>query len=126
MEDNKTTLGQVIKAQREALGIKQTDLAKAVNINNSTISRIESNPSIVADPKTLKAIADKLQLDYNFLLTLNNTIEDQREVRIIARASKKMTDVDRKRMLRYLQQEFAEAFDGTESDGILEGDEKRF
>lgn len=126
MTDTIITLGQVIKNQREALGIKQTELARDVKINNSTISRIESNPNIVADPKTLKAIADRLKLDYNYLLSLNNTIDDQKEVRIIARASKKMSEVDKKRMLDYLRQEFADAFENTESDGVLKEDSDQF
>lgn len=126
MTDTTITLGQVIKNQREALGIKQTELARDVKINNSTISRIESNPNIVADPKTLKAIADRLKLDYNYLLSLNNTIDDQKEVRIIARASKKMSEVDKKRMLDYLRQEFADAFENTESDGVLKEDSDQF
>ena len=126
MKDTTITLGQVIKNQREVLGIKQTELARDVKINNSTISRIESNPNIVADPKTLKAIADRLKLDYNYLLSLNNTIDDQKEVRIIARASKKMSEVDKKRMLDYLRQEFADAFENTESDGVLKEDSDQF
>jgi len=121
-----TTLGAVIKNQREALGINQRDLAKDVGINNSTISRIENNPEIIADPKTLKAIAEKLKLDYNYLLSLNSTIEDQKEIRIIARASKKMQPVDRERMLDYLKQEFSEAFEGTESDGVIGGESDNY
>lgn len=127
MKDENTTLGAVIKNQREALGINQRDLAKAVNINNSTISRIENNPQIVADPKTLRAIADKLQLDYNYLLSLNKTIDDQKEIRIIARASKKMEPSDREKMLTYLRSKFAEAFKDTDSDGVInEGDSEDF
>ena len=125
--DMNTTLGAVIKKQREALGINQRDLAKAVNINNSTISRIENNPQIVADPKTLKAIANKLKLDYNYLLSLNQTIDDQKEIRIIARASKKMEPVDREKMLSVLRREFEDAFKDTDSDGVIEeGDSEDF
>ena len=121
MEGTDLTLGEVIKNQREALGLNQRELALAVSINNSTISRIEGNQVTTADPTTLKAIAAKLNLDYNYLLTLNKTIDDQKEIRIIARASKKMSDTDRKKMLKFLKSEFKEAFKDTDSDGVIEG-----
>ena len=90
MNKQERTLGKVIASQRVKLDMTQRQLARAVNINHATISRIENNPDIIADPSTLKAIAQALKLDYHFLLSLNNTIEDEKDMRIIARASKSM------------------------------------
>lgn len=120
MEANKQTLGQVIKTQREKLCKTQRELAREVKINNATISRIESNPDIVADPKTLKAISEILKLDYNYLLSLNKTIEDDKDIRIIARASKSMTSDDKEKMMDMLKKHFSSAFKNADSDGIIE------
>ncbi len=101
----------------------QRELAREVNINHATISRIENNPEIVADPSTLKAIAEALKLDYNFLLSLNKTIDDDKDIRIIARASKSMTEPEKERMMEFLRNEFSEAFKDADSDGILDAQE---
>ena len=55
-----TTLGAVIKNQREALGINQRDLAKDVGINNSTISRIENNASDIRLSTLMRIIQEGL------------------------------------------------------------------
>jgi transcriptional regulator with XRE-family HTH domain len=120
MGENELTLGAVIRAKRERLGMTQRELARAVNINHATISRIESNPEIIADPSTLKAIAQALHIDYNYLLSLNRTIEDDKDIRIIARASKSMSEDDRERMMEILRNNFATAFQHADSDGVIE------
>ncbi|NCB27313.1 MAG: XRE family transcriptional regulator, partial [Bacteroidia bacterium] len=108
---------------REKMGMTQRELARAVNINHATISRIENNPDIVADPSTLKAIAQALLIDYNYLLSLNKTIEDNKDIRIIARASKSMSEQDRERMMEILRKNFATAFQNANSDGIIDPQE---
>lgn len=120
MEESDLTLGAVIQAKREKMGMTQRELARAVNINHATISRIENNPDIVADPSTLKAIAQALLIDYNYLLSLNKTIEDNKDIRIIARASKSMSEQDRERMMEILRDNFATAFQNADSDGVIE------
>jgi transcriptional regulator with XRE-family HTH domain len=123
MEESDLTLGAVIQAKREKMGMTQRELARAVNINHATISRIENNPDIVADPSTLKAIAQALLIDYNYLLSLNKTIEDNKDIRIIARASKSMSEQDRERMMEILRKNFATAFQNANSDGISDPQE---
>ncbi|MPL99687.1 hypothetical protein SDC9_45907 [bioreactor metagenome] len=120
MEESDLTLGAVIQAKREKMGMTQRELARVVNINHATISRIENNPDIVADPSTLKAIAQALLIDYNYLLSLNKTIEDNKDIRIIARASKTMSEQDRERMMEILRDNFATAFQNADSDGVIE------
>ena len=100
--------------------MKQRELARAVNLNHATISRIENNPEIIADPSTLKAIAQALHIDYNYLLSLNNTIEDDKDIRIIARASKSMSEEDKERMMDMLRNNFATAFQNADSDGLID------
>lgn len=123
MDKNKRRLGEVIESQRHRLGMTQRQLAREVNINHATISKIERNPDIVADPSTLKAIAQALKLDYNFLLSLNNTIEDDKDIRIIARASKSMSEPEKEKMMDFLRQEFSEAFKDADSDGFIDSQE---
>lgn len=118
-EESERTLGKVIATQREKLGMTQRELARAVNLNHATISRIENNPAIVADPSTLKAVAEGLHIDYNYLLSLNKTIDDDKDIRIIARASRSMSEEDRERMMVILRDEFASAFKDADSDGII-------
>ena len=120
MEEKKLTLGAVIQAKRENLGMTQRELARRVNLHHATISRLEANPEIVADPNTLKAVAQELGIDYNYLLSLNKTIEDDKDIRIIARASKVMSEYDRERMMEILRDEFASAFKNADSDGIID------
>jgi transcriptional regulator with XRE-family HTH domain len=120
MGENGLTLGRVIQAKREQLGLTQRQLAREVNLNHATISRIEGDFGRVADPSTLKVIAQALGIDYNYLLSLNNTIEDDKDMRIIARASKSMSEDDRERMMDILRSTFSTAFRNADSDGIGE------
>ncbi len=120
MNEQDRSLGNVIASQREKLGLTQRQLAREVNINHATISRIERNPDIVADPSTLKGIAEALKLDYHFLLSLNNTIEDNKDMRIIARASKSMSEPERVKMMKLLRNEFSRAFDHADSDDLID------
>ena len=48
------TLGSVISRVRTERGMTQRELAKKVEVSNSTISRIEKDDGIHPDPPTLK------------------------------------------------------------------------
>ena len=118
-ESQEYTLGEIIAAQREKLHLTQRELAREVSLNHATISRIENNPEIMADPSTLKALAKALKLDYFFLLALNKTIEDDKDLRVIARAIKTMSVRERKRMMGILRDTFIKAFKDADSDGVI-------
>jgi transcriptional regulator with XRE-family HTH domain len=69
------TLGQLIRARREALGISQEDLGAAAGMDRShmgAIERGEGNPSY----GSLLAIADALHLRLSQLQTAVETISD--------------------------------------------------
>ena len=110
------SLGKVIAQRRTELGITQRELARGVKISNSTVSRIEHDDNITPDNETLRAIADFLKLDYNYLLALNKQIDDQPEIRMIQRAAKKMTSEDLDKMMQILNLTFSEAFKDTGGD----------
>lgn len=110
------TLGKVISNRRLELGITQRELARGVKISNSTVSRIENDDNITPDNDTLKAIADFLKLDYNYLLALNKQIDNQPEIRMIQRAAKKMNPEQLQDMISVLQIQFKDAFKDAGND----------
>lgn len=110
-------LGKVISRKRLQMGVSQRELAKAVNVSNSTIARIERGDPIVPDNKTLRAIATVLGLDYNYLLALNNQIDDDPDIRTIQRAVHYMTIEERNRMVQLLRLSFPKAFHRADTDG---------
>lgn len=110
------TLGQIIKSRREELGKTQRELARGVHISNATVSRIESDDKITPDNDTLKAIAEFLKLDYNYLLALNGQIDDQPEIRMIQRAAKHMSQEQMDDMMEILKRSFKDAFNNAGED----------
>lgn len=110
MSEN-TTLGKYIEEKRNLHGLSQRELAKDISISHSTISRIEKDDGISPDNATLKAIAKRLDLDYNYLLALNKAIDNEPEIRVIQRAAKKMSEEDKLKMLEILKESFDDLFD---------------
>ncbi len=104
------TLGRYIAQKRQAKGLSQRELARDIQVSNSTISRIEKDDGIYPDNATLKAIAQRLNLDYNYLLALNKAIDDEPEIRLIQIADKKMNDAQKKKMLNILKASFDDLF----------------
>lgn len=115
-------LGAVVAAKRKLLGLSQRQLAEKTGINNATISKVEKDPTIVPDTRTLQLLSQTLGLDYNYLLTLNDVITDDRDLRIIARAKNSLSPEDQSRMMAMLRTAFDTAFADAESDGIDEAD----
>ena len=115
-------LGAVIAAKRKLMGLSQRQLAEQIGLNNATISKLEKDPSLDPDIRTIQLLAEALHLDYNYLLSLNDTISDDRDLRIIARAKSNMTDEEKERMMSILRTTFDTAFANAESDGIDEAD----
>lgn len=111
-----TTLGSFISHRRQKLGISQRELAKAVKVSNSTVSRIESEESITPDTDTLRRFAEVLRCDYNYLLALNKQIDDQPEIRMIQRAAKNMSPERLHDMMTILRASFREEFGNAGSD----------
>ena len=103
-------------------GLSQRQLAEKTGINNATISKLEKDPTIVPDTRTLQLLSQTLGLDYNYLLTLNDVITDDRDLRIIARAKNSLSPEDQSRMMAMLRTAFDTAFADAESDGIDEAD----
>ena len=114
-----TTLGSFISHRRQELGISQRELAKNVNISNSTVSRIENEDNVTPDTETLRKISKVLRCDYNYLLALSKQIDDQPEIRMIQRAAKKMSPERLQDMMIILQTSFREEFSQAGGDEEL-------
>lgn len=112
------SLGEVISSRRKELNYSQREMARAVKISNSTVSRIENDDDITPDNATLRAIAEFLKLDYNYLLALNKQIENEPEIRIIQRAAKQMDSDQKEEMVNLLKEHFEKAFKNAEEDVI--------
>ncbi len=115
-------LGAVIAAKRKMMGLSQRQLAESIGLNNATISKLEKDPSLDPDIRTIQLLAEALHLDYSYLLSLNETIANDPDLRIIARAKSNMTEEERERMMALLRTTFDTAFADAESDGIDEAD----
>jgi transcriptional regulator with XRE-family HTH domain len=115
-------LGAVIAAKRKMMGLSQRQLAEKIGLNNATISKLEKDPSLDPDIRTIQLLADALGLDYTYLLSLNETVKDDRDLRIIARAKENMTPEEQERMMQILRTTFDTAFANAESDGIDEAE----
>lgn len=62
------TLGEYVRAKREAVGMSQRQLAAEAGVSFSNISRLESGFHATPSPELLKSIADVLDVDLAELL----------------------------------------------------------
>ena len=108
--NNEMTLGKYISIKRHDKGLSQRELAKDTKVSHSTISRIEKDDGISPDNATLKALASRLGLDYNYLLALNKSIDDEPEIRIIQRGAKRLDAAQKQKMLKVLNASFDDLF----------------
>jgi len=111
-------LGAVVAAKRKMLGLSQRQLASSIGLNNATICKLEKDPTLIPDARTLQLLSEALELDYNYLLALNEVIVDDPDLRMIARAKQKMSDEEWQRLMTMVRTNFPEAFANAGNDGI--------
>ena len=63
-------LGERIAKAREDKGLSQRQLAKAVNISNAELSKIESGEREVPNPKILRKLSKYIDLNYNEMMSM--------------------------------------------------------
>ncbi|QOS99956.1 helix-turn-helix transcriptional regulator [Brevibacterium sp. JNUCC-42] len=63
-----TTLGELIRSKREELGISLSDVARATGVSKGVISKIESCETKRPELRTLKPIADVLNIPYEEII----------------------------------------------------------
>ncbi|MBQ3667817.1 MAG: helix-turn-helix domain-containing protein [Clostridia bacterium] len=118
--DYSESLGDIIRSKRRQCGLSLRDLAARTGVHHSTIDRIEKGLFSVVDPETLNAIGDALHLDKLFLQSLNGAGVKDEDIRIIARAARRMDADQRRRMLEMLKSSFKDAFTNVYSDDLDE------
>ena len=111
-------LGAVVAAKRKMMGLSQRQLALRIGINNATISKLEKDPSLEPNIQTIRLLANALELDYAYLLSLSGIIDDDPDLRVIARARNSMSPEEQDRMMQMLRSAFPAAFANASSDGI--------
>ena len=100
--------GARLRALRRQHGETQPELAKTLGLSRSAVSMYESGER---EPKyeLLTQIAAHYGVELDWLLGRDGAA-DGREMRLIARAGRKMTPEQRENLLRYAQYMFPEAF----------------
>ncbi len=96
-------LGDKISKILEEKEMTQRDLAQRISLDESTVSRIlkgERTPNI----ETLSNIATALHVTTDYLLDIENNakFDSQREIRLIARNSSKLTKEERNELINIL------------------------
>ncbi len=63
-------IGELIAENREKKGLSQRQLAKAINISNAELSKIESGEREVPNPKILRKLSKYIDLNYNKMMSM--------------------------------------------------------
>lgn len=73
------TLGELIKFNRENMGISQRELARRINVDNATISKIEKGIINKVAFDILINLSQELKINIRYLLELSNYSYDEIE-----------------------------------------------
>ncbi len=114
------TIGERIALRRRALGMTQDELARKVGYRSkAAISKIETNVNDISQSQVVR-FAEALGTDINYLMGWEapkeppSPADDPHEVRMIARAGRRMSPEKRAEMLRVLKAIFPEEFQDDE------------
>ena len=107
------SFGPRLRKLRKEHGETQPELAKLLGLSRSAVSMYESGER---EPKyeLLTAIAAHYEVDLDYLLGRDRPAReesDDPDLRLIARAGRKMTPEQRENLLRYARFMFPEAFE---------------
>ena len=113
------SFGPRLRKLRKARGETQPELAKLLGLSRSAVSMYESGER---EPKyeLLTAIAAHYDVDLNYLLgreSADGAADEDPDIRLIARAGRKMTPEQRENLLRYARFMFPEAFEDGDERG---------
>lgn len=109
------TIGERIKECREKLGLSQEEVALKMGYSSrSTINKIEKGLSDVSQSKVIQ-FAKALETTPEYLMGLNEKSESEDDIenpdiRMIARAGKKMSKEQSEILRKYAEFMFPEAF----------------
>lgn len=72
--------GKVINGKRDKLELPQRSIAEKIHMNNATIWTRFKSAYGASDIKTLRKISNALNIDYNYLLSINGSIDREPEL----------------------------------------------
>ncbi|SRR6266498_1166557 len=113
------SLGQLIRAQRQARGLSQRALAKAVGLQNSRLARLENDEVERVDPPLLEHIARILDasLEDYYLLAGYPLPQRLPELRIYMRTKYGLNDEEVAEVNKIVEQHLAKEQGGTANEG---------
>lgn len=100
---------------RKATGLSQYRLAKLSGVHPSAISRYEAG-SLDPGPRILERLCRGLGITLAEFYTEEQTPDEKPDydIRVIERARRRMSDVERMKMMRILRASFGRYFEGSE------------
>lgn len=118
------TIGERIKKRRLEQGLTLLELGEKIGVREATIQRYESGSIKTLKQDTICKLADALQTTPSYLMGWENNVEtptstspiieaDEEmnpDIRMIARAGKKMTPEQAENLRKYAEFMFPEAF----------------
>lgn len=108
-----------LKQRRIELGLTMKDVANAVGVSESTVSRWEAGNIVNMKRNRLVALANVLQIPVNELINDNTSITNEikiPQVRVIQRAMNNLNEEERNRMVEILRLSFKDAFEEDDDD----------
>lgn len=115
------TLGELLRQKREEGNRSQREIAKQTGLSNSTVSRFENDDYSGATPFALRKIAGILSVDYHYLLALSGFLEDDPDMRMLARVRQNIGQETFHALFCQIRQEYPGLFSscGTDTDTSL-------
>lgn len=106
------SVGSKIAQRRKELGLTQGELAHLMGYKSkAAISKIETGVNDITQSTVVK-FAEVLDTSVAYLMEWDENIsDDSPQVRMIARAGKKMSEADREKMLQLIKVAFPDKFD---------------
>lgn len=95
-----TVLGERIKEEREYRGLSQEEVARYLGVARSAVSLIESGARRVS-AEELSRLAELYQATMESLTGHENEAVEHESVRLLARATAKLSPTDRDEVLRF-------------------------
>lgn len=116
---NAKEFGSRVYAERKRMDLTQDDLANALHITKSTICRYEQGVVSNVKMPIVDALADRLNVNTAWLLEgvepkqrrPEPLDDDDENIRILSKATKKMTPEQKRKLLEVAKVLFSESFD---------------
>lgn len=115
-------LSFILKSKRDALNLSLREAAMKIGVSHGYLDKLEkgydgrTGTANKPTPETLKLISDAYGIEYTYLMELcgyispDSTMPENDDIRIIARAGKKMTPEQTEQLRKYAEYMFPEAF----------------